>query len=166
MKTSIKLVMALCVMGLVMTSCAKKVVLNVDTDRLLKDKVRRDFDGYASFKGQDSTMILEDHIIYVKKGRVIKWKGKASNKNHKVSIEMIKIKPESPVNPFPDEQTEIPYLKKWKGRMKKVVKARPIMVTVGGPNCKYSLYFSIEEDGKKLTDILEIDPEIEVQPER
>lgn len=165
MKTRIKtLFCAFLFLGFLTTSCCPKVVtLQVDTDRLLADNEKQDFSDYASFKDQEPGESFAEYTTVVKKGRVIKWKGKALNGNDKVNIEMIEVKDGSPVNVFPNNLKEIPYFNIGKDVKKKIVKATPIIVTAGDAKCRYNLYFSIEKNGQIVSDSLVIDPEIEVK---
>ncbi|WP_224491185.1 hypothetical protein [Robertkochia flava] len=160
MKTPNRLIVAaLILFGLMLTSCAKVITLQVNADSLLTAENKDSLDLYASFKNQKKGETLETYTEEVKKGRIIKWKGKDLNNNYKISIEKIQYK--SGDNPFPDKMEEIPYVKKWKARKKKIVKVKPVLVT-GEDNCVYNLYFSIEKDGEKILDNILIDPELRI----
>lgn len=157
MKTSIKLVMALCVMGLVMTSCAKRVVLNVDTELLSSmNPDNLNLESACKFKGQKDDVTLKKFLVTVNKGRVIKWKGRSLNKKDKVNIEAIIY--EGGTNPFPNRIESIDYIGRWKGKMKRVVKAK--MVRVTDENLKYVLRFSVKKGNDVRT--YDIDPEARV----
>ncbi|MBL7473367.1 hypothetical protein [Robertkochia sediminum] len=142
-----------------LSSC-EVIKLKVDAARLIADGETEDFNDYATFEDQDNAGSLESYLATVKKGRVITWKGVSTSKGYKVNI--TKVMYEEGTNPFPDSLEVINYKGSWKGKLKKVVKVKPVRVTTGGEDCKYSLHFTISQDGKTITQPLVIDPKLRI----
>lgn len=153
--------LAVILLGIVTLSSCEVIKLNVDAARLIADGETENFNDYAEFDEQDSSTSLESYLATVKKGKVIKWKGVSKSKGYKVNIERVEY--EEGTNPFPDELDVINYKGSWKGKLKKVVKVKPVRVTTDGDDCKYSLFFTITQDGKTITQPLKIDPELRVR---